>query len=77
MRRLDLHFAKYHEIESSFAYHTIDEAWEHGEFKKGRELSYGEQSDVRSRLSFQDEHYWARDHATIGMFWWERNSADN
>jgi SAM-dependent methyltransferase len=68
----DLHFAKYHEVESSFAYHDIDQAWEHEEFKKGRPLSFGEQSDVRSRLSFQDEHYWASDRATIGMFWWER-----
>jgi hypothetical protein len=67
-----LHFAKYHEVECSFAYHSIDEAWEHEEFKKGRELSWRERSDVRSKLSFQDEHYWIRDRATIGMFWWER-----
>jgi hypothetical protein len=72
----DLHFAKYQEVESSFAYHTIDEAWEHEEFKKGRELSHGEQSDVRSRLSFQNEHYWVWDRATIGMFWWERRDSD-
>ncbi|NTW57661.1 MAG: methyltransferase domain-containing protein [Nitrospirae bacterium] len=68
----DLHFAKYHEVESSFAYHDIDQAWEHAEFKKGRELSFSEQSDVHSRLSFRDGHYWVEDRSTIGMFWWER-----
>lgn len=66
-------FAQYYEIESSFAYHNLDEVSDHWTYKKGRPLTSQEMSDVKKQLTAQDNHLCLRDTATVGMFWWERN----
>lgn len=66
-------FTRCYETECSFAYHHIDEAIEHAAFKKGRTLCRDEMRDLKNRLVFQDDHFWMKDTAQVGMFWWERN----
>ena len=64
----------YDKVESSFAYHHVNEAFEHRRFKKGGALSQGEMREIEAALVFEGGHYWMKDSAQIGMFWWERNS---
>jgi len=69
-----LHFEEQYETESSFAYHDLNEAKAHWTFKKGTALTWQEELDLRSSLTYQDDHLWAKDTALVGMFWWEKNS---
>jgi len=66
-------FSKCYETDCSFAYHYIDEAIEHMAFKRGRALCADEISNLKNRLVFEDDHFWMKDTAQVGMFWWERN----
>jgi SAM-dependent methyltransferase len=65
-------FAKCYETESFFAYHSMDEVFEHWAFKKGRPLCPDEKVDIKSRLTFEDNHLWIKDTAYVGMYWWGR-----
>lgn len=65
-------FAKSYEIESSFAYHSIDEVIEHWEFKKNGKIQPAERYEISSRLAFRDDHMWIDDKAYMGMYWWSR-----
>jgi ubiquinone/menaquinone biosynthesis C-methylase UbiE len=67
-----LRFTQWYETESSFAYHHMDEALEHWAFKKGRMPLPEEESAIRGKLTYRDDHLWMQDIATVGMFWWER-----
>jgi SAM-dependent methyltransferase len=66
-------FSKCYETDCSFPYHCIDEAIEHAAFKKGRMLCADEIRDLKNRLVFEDDHFWMKDTAQVGMFWWERH----
>ncbi len=67
-------FAKSYEIESSFAYHSIDEVIEHWEFKKNRKIHPAERYEISSRLAFRGGHMWIDDTAYMGMYWWSRTN---
>lgn len=67
-----MNFTRCYETESSFAYHDMDEAVEHWTFKKGRALYTGELAEMKSQLSFRDDHLWITDTAVVGVFWWEK-----
>ncbi|MEW6067168.1 MAG: class I SAM-dependent methyltransferase [Nitrospirota bacterium] len=64
-------FTKCYETESSFAYHTMDEVFEHWSYKKGRMLYPDEEQDIKSMLTIEDCHLWIKDTAYVGMYWWE------
>ncbi len=64
-------------IESSFAYHTMDEVFEHWAFKKGSPLCPDEKVDIKSRLIFEDNHLWIKDTAYVGMYWWSRDGRNS
>jgi hypothetical protein len=68
-----LRCTEYFDTESSFAYHHIDEVMDHWTFKKGGRLAKQEMRDIMAILSYQDDHYWIKDNATVAMYWWERN----
>jgi SAM-dependent methyltransferase len=68
----NLQFTLYWQAESSFAYHHIGEALDHWTFKKGARLTEGEMRDISTSLVLRDDHYWMKDNALVGMFWWER-----
>lgn len=69
-----LRFSAYFDTESSFAYHDVGEALNHWTYKKGGTLSEKEIGDITSLLVYRDDHFWIGDSATVGMFWWEKNS---
>lgn len=69
-------FTKCYETESSFAYHHLDDVFEHWAFKKGRPLYPDEMADIKSKLTFKDSHLWIKDTAYVGMYWWKRIVAE-
>ena len=66
-----------YQAESSFAYHRMSEAVHHWTYKKGTRLTPTELRELSGMMTYRDEHYWINDRATVGMFWWERNSMSN
>ncbi len=65
-------FAKCVETESSFAYHHMGEVIEHHTFKMGRRLDSHEIGNLKSHVTPSDDHFWIRDSATLGMYWWKK-----
>ncbi|MDP2755432.1 MAG: class I SAM-dependent methyltransferase [Nitrospirota bacterium] len=65
-------FSKCYEAESSFAYHSMNESFEHWAFKKGRRPYPDEEIDIKAQLIFEDGHFWMKDAAYVGMYWWKR-----
>jgi ubiquinone/menaquinone biosynthesis C-methylase UbiE len=66
-------FSKSYEIESSFAYHHIDEAKEHWAFKNGGKLCPNQEKEVTEQLTFRDDHWGLRDRVRVGIYWWEKD----
>jgi len=67
-----LRFMEYFDTDSSFAYHHVGEVIDHWTFKKGGRLGDRELGDITALLSYNDNHLWIRDGATVCMFWWDR-----
>jgi len=70
-------FSKCYETESSFAYHSLDDVFEHWSFKKGRMLSSDEDIEIKAKLIFEDGHFWMKDTAYVGMYWWRGNGRNS
>jgi len=66
-------FANSYKTEGSFAYHNMDEIWEHWAFKKGRRLCPDETMDIMSRVVFENGLFRLKETAYVGMYWWERS----
>lgn len=66
-------FTRFYEIDSSFAYHSLKECFEHWSFKKGRALRDDEFKEIKKRLIYEEEHLWLKDMATVGMYWWSKS----
>lgn len=62
-----------YEADNSFAYHHINEVYEHYALKKGRPLSWDEITSLKARLVYENDHFWIKDTAYVGIFWWQRN----
>ena len=71
-----MRFARTYDTDGSFAYHHIDEVFQHHRFKKGRALSSEEELSLRQRLTLRDGHLWIPDSARVGMYWFQRRSPD-
>jgi len=65
-----LTWSRYLETDSSFAYHHLDELWEHHHHQEGRILSSAEKDTLKTRLVHQDGHYWLKNRSLVGLFWW-------
>jgi hypothetical protein len=62
------------EVESSYAYHSLDQAFGHAAFKSGRPLAAAEIDNLAARLVFEDGHYWYRDTALVRMCLWSKTA---
>jgi len=58
--------------ESSFAYHSLNEAFEHWRFRYGRALFSWEKEKLLSLLSYEKGHFWLKDFAFVNIFYWRR-----
>lgn len=59
--------------ESSFAYHSIDEALEHWHFKKGGRLSKAERDFLLNSIAYEREHFWLKDYTIVNIYYWRRD----
>jgi SAM-dependent methyltransferase len=66
-------FMKSYEVESSYAYHHLNEMVEHWAFKKGRALQADEIQALKERIVLQGGHLWMKDTAQVMMCWWKRD----
>jgi hypothetical protein len=66
-------FMKSYEVDSSYAYHHLNEMVEHWTFKKGRGLQADEIDALKGKLVLDAGHLWIRDTAQVMMCWWKRN----
>jgi len=67
-------FTKSYETESSFAYHHMAEVLDHHTFKKGAHLSAHEELEIKSKLSFENDHLCIKDKAYVSMYWWQKQT---
>jgi SAM-dependent methyltransferase len=66
-------FTKSYEVDSSYAYHHLDEMVQHWTFKKGRTLQPEEIRAMRESIVLQGGHLWMKDTAQVMMCWWKRD----
>ena len=70
-----LRFAKTFDVDDSFAYHHIAEAFEHHRFMKGKALDLQEEADIVRQLIFRDGHFWLDARARVGAYWFQRRNS--
>ncbi|MEN2985427.1 MAG: class I SAM-dependent methyltransferase [Thermodesulfovibrionaceae bacterium] len=58
--------------ESSFAYHSLDEVFEHWQVRYRRELFNWEKQRLLQLISYEKEHFWLKDSAFVNIFYWRR-----
>jgi hypothetical protein len=70
-------FGRAYEIDDSFAYHHVSEAFEHQRFIRGRELLVEEEYAIANCLTLHDGHVWLEAKTRVGAYWFQRrdNSA--
>lgn len=57
---------------SSFAYHSLEELFEHWQFKVGRKLFSWEKEKLFKSVSYEKRHFWLKDFALVNIFFWRR-----
>lgn len=68
-------FKIHHAVESSYVYHTHEEALEHWSFKHERQPDGSEKVAIISGLAYDRGHFRQWGSAMVCMFWWVRNDA--
>ena len=66
-------FTKSYEIDSSYAYHHLNEMVEHWTFKKGRPSNPMKFRTLKEKIVLEDGHLWIKDTAQVMMCWWKRD----
>jgi hypothetical protein len=67
-------FAECSETESSYAYHCLDDVFEHWSFRHGRVPNQFERQIILSEVIYDNNHLWNKGFATTGIYWWKRFS---
>jgi SAM-dependent methyltransferase len=68
-------FKERYSTESSYAYHCLEDAFEHWSFKHGRQPDPSERLAIMSGLSHENGHLWRKGKAALSMYWWARHAA--
>lgn len=71
----EMMFEKYYEIESSYAYHSLEDAFEHWTFKNGRMPVYNDKIELMLQLKYENGHLWKKGYTTVGIFLWSKSKA--
>ena len=67
-------FAECLKTESSYAYHRLDDVFEHWSFRHGRVPNPFERQAILSEVIFDNGHLWEKGGATTSISWWNRFS---
>lgn len=60
--------------DSSMAYHSLAEVWEHFRLHWGRNPTPAEKAALQQELIYHEDHYWLKQQAHLTVFWWSRIS---
>jgi ubiquinone/menaquinone biosynthesis C-methylase UbiE len=66
-------FAECFKTESSYAYHSLEDVFEHFISKYERLPDYDEKLDILSELIYEKGHIWKKGSAAVSMYWWTKN----
>ncbi len=58
--------------DSSVAYHSLAEVWEHFHCHWGRPPTAAEQAALAQELTYQGEHFWLKQQTRLTICWWSR-----
>jgi hypothetical protein len=64
-------FGRAYEIDDSFAYHHVSEAFEHQRFIRGRKLLVEEEHTIANCLTLRDGHAWVEAKTHVGAYWFQ------
>ena len=71
----DRFFEANYTIESSYAYHSLEDAFEHWKFRHGRQPDDAERRAIISGLIYERRHLWNKGSANVSLFWWKQKGA--
>lgn len=66
-------FAECFKTESSHAYHSLEDVFEHFASKYERLPDYAERLAIMSELIYEKGHIWKKGNAVVSMYWWTKN----
>lgn len=66
-----IQYARIEKTGSAFAYHSVQEAYEHWAANNGRRPDAWERDDIKQKLVKHRDHYWMDDVALVGVFCWK------
>lgn len=61
------------ELDSSMAYHHLEEVVEHMAHRLGRRPTRQELAEAEKKLIFGHQHLWLKSLAAVRLFWWQRS----
>ena len=61
--------------DSSMAYYSLKEAWDHFRHCWGRPPTSAEKTEIQAELKYQDNLYWLKQEANLTICWWSNISA--
>lgn len=66
-----MEYGRIEQVDSSFAYHSTDEALEHWSANTGRRPDTWERAEINWMLANRGDHLWIEDSAFVGVFCWK------
>jgi len=66
-------FAECFKTESSHAYHSLEDVFEHFASKYERLPDYAERLAIMSELIYEKGHIWKKGSAAVSTYWWTKN----
>jgi len=64
--------SRYFLADSSYAYHHLQEAWEHLAHRLGRLPTAREKGEIREKLVQKHNRFWLPGTSRVGIFWWTK-----
>ncbi|MFZ5450628.1 MAG: class I SAM-dependent methyltransferase [Thermodesulfobacteriota bacterium] len=60
------------QVDSSYAYRHLHEAWDHLAHRLGRSPTIREKGEIKRKLVQKNNHFWLKGTSRVEIFWWIR-----
>jgi ubiquinone/menaquinone biosynthesis C-methylase UbiE len=71
-KRYELKLCRAYYADTSFAYHNLKEVYEHYQLRCCRMLTESEKKDIVKSLVMENRHFWKKEEALVGIYYWVR-----
>ncbi len=71
LRNYYMEYGRIEQVDSSFAYHSVDEALEHWSANNGKPPDTWKCDEIKQKLVNRGDHLWIEDSAFVGIFCWK------